>query len=135
MDGEPPRGGGYASPRAAARLAASTQPPGVSGGSASSALAPASHPNTRAKTARAASAGGEPATAASTSAPYQNTRAATQLAAPTQPRAVAFAAQEECDGGGADEVDDGSGDAQGDVGVDVFSESTPRVFCTNHNPL
>jgi hypothetical protein len=43
---------------------------------------------------------------------------------------VAFAAQEGCDGGGADEVDDGSGDAQGDVGVDVFSESAPpKLAC------
>jgi hypothetical protein len=88
------QGGGNESPRAAARLAASTQPPGVSGGSASAALAPASNSNTRAKTARAASAGGEPVAAASTSSPYQNTRAATQLAAPTQLLAVAFAAQE-----------------------------------------
>jgi hypothetical protein len=65
-------------------------------------------PNTRAETARAASAGDGPAAAASTSAPHQNTRAETQLKAPTQPLDVAFAAQEERDGGGADEADGGS---------------------------
>jgi hypothetical protein len=44
------------------------------------------------------------ASAALAPAPHPNSRAATQLAAPTQPLAVAFAAQDERD----DEVDDGS---------------------------
>jgi hypothetical protein len=79
------QGGGNANHRAAAQPAASTP----------------------------ASAGGEPAAAASPSAPRQSARAATQLAAPTPPLAVAFAAKEErvdeVDSG-RDEIDDGSGD-------------------------
>jgi hypothetical protein len=47
---------------------------------------------------------------------------------------VTFAAQEECNGGGADKVDDGSGDAQGDVCADVFSESAPPKTSVRFQP-
>ena len=47
---------------------------------------------------------------------------------------MASAAQEECDDGGAEEVDDGSGNDQGDVGVDVLSVSAPPKTSVRFQP-